>query len=307
MASDSEEANSDSITLKIFHALNKMEKRLDRLEGDTSQSKSKNRTYETDSSSTLNKEANGTIDSIQPCVVEHNDSHRVCDNSSNDTNASSSRGGSTQSHSRDGRDRQNSSCETAVPSVSGTSRDRTATSASVEVSVSKRARVAGNANKRPPAHELSDSDSNIDEQDNDHDEEESEEEDVYTQMRNDCITNNKDAESINKDLAYIVENKFDFPQPSESLIKTMGKFSIPENCQSVKPPTLDKELVDKGLLSKAAQQTDNRLCYVQNILAHTTVAVISSSEKIHDQVLTDIKKGQIDTKKISKQLKVLWK
>ena len=150
---------------------------------------------------------------------------------------------------------------------------------------------------------MSDSDSNIDEQDNDHDEEESEEEDVYTQMRNDCITNNKDAESINKDLAYIVENKFDFPQPSESLIKTMGKFSIPENCQSVKPPTLDKELVDKGLLSKAAQQTDNRLCYVQNILAHTTVAVISASEKIHDQVLTDIKKGQIDTKKISKQLK----
>ena len=46
-----------------------------------------------------------------------------------------------------------------------------------------------------------------------------------------------------------------------------------------------------------------RLCYVQNILAHATVAVVSASEKIHDHVLSDIKKGQIDTKKMSKELK----
>ena len=235
--SDSEEATSENVMKKILLSLNNMEKRLNRLEGNSKNDKSKNRTDETASGS---REPQTEMAADQnkvrkPGVVEHRD--KVCD-IEKDPGASSSRGGSLCTRGRDGSDIERDSAQYVPAQINvpaaGTSRE----SVTRRV-VTVRASVGTENAEKTKTHEISDTDSDMEcQEDSDGDD------DVYTQMRKECVTNNKDAESINKDLAFVVENKFDFPQPSDVLQKTMENFAIPENCQSLKPPTLDKELID---------------------------------------------------------------
>ena len=94
----------------------------------------------------------------------------------------------------------------------------------------------------------------------------------------------QDGDRIHDKLAEAIFNRFTVSLPKEKLDDKLKAHKIPENCKATKAPTLDKELVDKGYVDRAARKDDNRLADIQNLIATATAALGQLSHELNSQV-----------------------
>ena len=97
--------------------------------------------------------------------------------------------------------------------------------------------------------------------------------------------------TVNEKLAEISKSRFRQKMPESKVKSKMDKYSVPENCPDVSPPTLNSELNDKGYVVRATKKSDGRLVNVQTILSAATSCLLVETNSLHEYT-TDLA-GQI--------------